>query len=242
MKTERLDKLVSDRTDLSRAEAKKAIRAGRVQLAGQVLIAPDLRVQADDSLSLDGKPLRLAGELYVMLNKPTGLLTAARDSRAGTVMDLLPEVFLRRKCMPVGRLDKDTSGLLLFTTDGELAHRLLSPRREVEKVYEAPVTGRLEAADVAAFLQGIALSDFTALPAQLRILAAGEAESRCQVVLTEGKHRQVRRMLGSRGHEVISLHRLQFGPLMLDSGLAAGRYRELRPEEIQALKEAVDLV
>lgn len=242
MKTERLDKLVSDRTDLSRAEAKKAIRAGRVQLAGQVLTQPEMQVQPSLGLTLDGQPLRLAGELYVMLNKPTGLLTAARDSRAGTVMDLLPEVFSRRKCMPVGRLDKDTSGLLLFTTEGELAHRLLSPRRKVAKLYEALVTGQLDAEDVQAFLQGIQLKDFTALPAQLRILAAGEAESRCQVMLTEGKHRQVRRMLGSRGHEVISLHRLRFGPLALDPQLAPGQYRELHPDEVQALKEAVDLV
>lgn len=241
MKPERLDKLISDRTDLSRAEARKAIRAGRVALAGQLLTAPDMRVKASEGLSLDGQALRVSGEIYVMLHKPVGLLTAARDSRAKTVMDLLPEGFLHRRCMPVGRLDKDTSGLLLLTTDGELAHRLLSPKRKVKKVYEARVLGRLDQEDVRAFEAGIVLKDFTALPAGLTILEAGAEESLARVELTEGKHRQVRRMLASLGHEVIGLHRLRFGPLALEEGLAEGRYRELHPTEVQALKEAVDL-
>ena len=241
MKPERLDKLISDRTDLSRAEAKKAIRAGRVRLKGQVLLQPEERVQVSEGLSLDGQPLRVLGDMYLLLHKPTGLLTAARDSRAQTVMDLLPENYLHRRCMPVGRLDKDTSGLLLLTTDGELAHRLLSPRREVAKLYEARVHGQLDEQDVEAFLSGIVLQDFTARPAGLQILAASPEESLARVTLTEGKHRQVRRMLASQGHEVISLHRLRFGPLKLDDSLASGQYRELHPEEIRALKEAVDL-
>ena len=242
MKPERLDKLVSDRTDLSRAEARQAIRAGRVQVAGQPVYAPEEKTDPALGLRLDGKALRASQDLYLLLHKPRGLLTAARDSRAATVMDLLPEAFLKNRCMPVGRLDKDTSGLLLLMSDGELAHRLLSPRRQVQKVYEALVEGLLDQADVAAFEAGIALSDFTALPARLQILRAGAVDSLCRVSLTEGKNRQVRRMLGSRGHEVLTLKRLQFGPLTLDEGLAEGAYRELHPEEVHLMRKAVQLV
>ncbi|NLX83421.1 MAG: rRNA pseudouridine synthase [Clostridiales bacterium] len=242
MSMERLDKLLSDRTDLSRVEAKKAIRAGRVQVAGRVLRTPDIRVNPALRITLDNKALRDSSALYILLNKPTGLLTAARDSRAPTVMNLLPPYFVKIKCMPVGRLDKDTSGLLLLMTDGELAHRLLSPKRGIEKVYEAQVAGQLDAEDVQAFQEGIALSDFTAQPSQLRILQADAEASTAQVSLMEGKHRQVRRMLGSRGHEVLSLKRLKFGPIVLEDPLPPGAYRELTDDEVQALKEAVNLV
>lgn len=241
MSKARLDKLISDRTDLSRAEAKQAIRAGRVQAAGQVIRTPDARVDASLALTLDQTPLRGDSELYILLHKPTGLLTAARDSKAPTVTDLLPPLFVKRRCMPVGRLDKDTSGLLLLMTDGELAHRLLSPKRGIEKLYEAQVAGKLDAADVQAFAEGIALNDFTAKPADMRILDANDETSTAQVILTEGKHRQVRRMFASRGHEVLALKRLRFGPVGLDKDLPVGAYRELTDAEMRALKEAVDL-
>lgn len=241
MSKARLDKLISERTDLSRAEAKQAIRAGRVQAAGQVIRTPDARVDANLGLTLDQTPLRGDSELYILLYKPTGHLTAARDSKAPTVMDLLPPLLLKRRCMPVGRLDKDTSGLLLLMTDGALAHRLLSPRRGIEKLYEAQVAGKLDTEDVQAFAAGIVLSDFTAQPADMRILDANDESSTAQVILTEGKHRQVRRMFGSRGHEVLTLKRLRFGPVELGEDLPIGAYRELTDAEVQALKETVDL-
>lgn len=238
----RLDKLLSQRADMSRAQARAAIRKGRVTLNGKALATADTQVAEDAPLCLDGQPLGGQSQRHVMLNKPLGVLTAARDAQAATVMDLLPAQFARIKCMPVGRLDKDSEGLLLLTTDGELAHRLLAPRRGVVKVYEALVAGRLDEQDAAAFRAGIVLTDFTALPATLSILQASDEESLALVELSEGKHRQVRRMLGSLGHEVRALKRLRFGPLTLDASLQPGEYRDLTSIELQWLKEAAGLV
>lgn len=237
----RLDKLLAKSAGLSRTEAKAAIKAGRVDVDGICLTQADAQVAEDAALALDGQLLVIKTHWHLMLNKPVGLLTAARDSRQGTVMDLLPQHLLALKCMPVGRLDKDTEGLLLFTTDGELAHRLLSPKRQVNKVYTAQVAGQLDEHDVASFAQGITLSDFTALPSQMKILEANENTSLARVILQEGKHRQVRRMFGSLGHEVLNLRREQFGPLALDANLSIGTWRELNEAEELALKEAVDL-
>jgi 16S rRNA pseudouridine516 synthase len=237
----RLDKLVSQAMDISRSQARGLVLTGCVAVDGQVDRAMDAQVNESASLSVDGKPISTQTELHLMLNKPAGLLTAARDSRAQTIMDILPPQLARLKCMPVGRLDKDTEGLLLLTSDGELAHRLLSPKREVEKVYEARVEGRLAQEDVQAFEHGIVLSDFTALPCTLTILSANDEETLAQVRLHEGKNRQVRRMFGSRGHEVLTLKRLQFGPITLDENLPVGEHRALSAQELRALREAVGL-
>jgi 16S rRNA pseudouridine516 synthase len=238
----RLDKLLAQTTGLSRSQARAAIRAGRVQMKGQAAVTPESEVASDDTFLLDGQPYCPQSEWHLMLNKPSGILTAARDRRAPTVMDLLPDHYTRVRCMPVGRLDKDTEGLLLLTSNGELAHRLLAPKRGIVKVYQVRVLGCLDADDVAAFSQGISLNDFTALPARLTIQYAQQDQSLAVVELTEGKHRQVRRMFGSRGHEVISLTRLAFGPLTLDPGLAPGCFRALTAQEADRLKEAVNLV
>ena len=175
---------------------------------------------------------------HILLNKPIGVLTAARDPHQKTVMELLPEQLRRLKCMPVGRLDKDTEGLLLFTTDGELAHRLLSPKRGVDKVYIASVTGLLSEPDQAAFEAGVALSDFTARPAMLEILQADEHSSEARVTLHEGKHRQVRRMFGALGHEVTTLKRVRFGPLCLDEHLKPGSFRDITEERTRLPQES----
>ena len=237
----RLDKLLAQTAGFSRSQARAAIRAGRVQVAGKTLVTPESEVSSDDIFLLDGQPYYPQSEWHLMLNKPLGVLTAARDHRSPTVMDLLPEHYTRVRCMPVGRLDKDTEGLLILTSNGELAHRLLSPKRGIVKVYQARVSGCLDADDVTAFSQGISLSDITALPARLIIRYAQQGQSLAEVELTEGKHRQVRRMFGSRGHEVLSLTRLVFGPLILDPELAPGQFRALTAQEADRLKEAVNL-
>ncbi len=237
----RLDKLLSNQTELSRSQAKDALKTGRVSVNGMTVKAADTQVDERDEVCLDGKPLSQKTAFHLMLNKPAGLLTAARDARAATVMDLLPPMAQKIKCMPIGRLDKDTEGLLLFTTDGELAHRLLSPKREIEKTYEARVTGRLTEKDAQAFERGIELSDFTALPARMDILWANEQESLALAMVHEGKFHQVKRMFLSVGHEVTALKRLKFGPISLDETLKAGEWRELKEEEIRLLKEAVKL-
>lgn len=237
----RLDRLLSNSTHLSRKQAKDALKSGRVSVNGVTVSSPEMQVTDNDEVCLDGQELAQKTEHHLMLNKPAGLLTAARDSRAATVMDLLPPLMAKVKCMPIGRLDKDTEGLLLFTTDGELAHRLLSPKREIEKTYEARVKGRLTQKDISAFEAGIELSDFTAKPAKMRILSAGEKESLALAIVTEGKFHQVKRMFGSLGHEVLALKRLKFGPLDLDASLAIGQYRDLSEDEVRKLKEAVGL-
>jgi 16S rRNA pseudouridine516 synthase len=154
-------------------------------------------------------------------------------------MDLVPENLHKRKVLPVGRLDKDTTGLLLLTNDGELAHFLLSPGRHVWKQYRATVTGQLTAADVQAFAEGLQLSDFVAKPAKLTIVSAEADESVALVEVREGKFHQVKRMFAATGHEVTALHRASFGPLALPKDLPVGQCRPLTEEEVQALRDSV---
>lgn len=235
----RLDKLLSMLALGSRSQVREIIKAGRVSVNSKPVISADHRVEKGDTVMLDGQMLDARTMRHVMLNKPCGVLTAARDAKQPTVLDLLPPAFAACGCMPVGRLDKDTEGLLLLTTDGALAHMLLSPRRHVWKCYQAEVEGMLQPKDGEAFAQGIALSDFTALPAKLEILSVGAERSTAKVWVQEGKFHQVRRMFAAREHPVTRLKRLSIGPLPLDEALAPGEYRELTQEEIQSLLDAV---
>jgi 16S rRNA pseudouridine516 synthase len=177
-----------------------------------------------------------------LLNKPAGVITAGKDVCAQTVMDCVPKALSRRKVLPVGRLDKDTTGLLLLTNDGELAHRLLSPKRRVIKEYHAHVEGRLDEDDVLAFARGIALPDCTAKGARMRILSASPAASAAALWLEEGKYHQAKRMFAACGHKVLTLRRVAFGPLRLPDDLPGGACRELTPAEVAALREAVQLL
>lgn len=237
----RLDRYLAQSGERTRSEAARLLRCGAVRVNGEPVRDGGFHLKPDDRVELMGQAVEEKRYQYLMLHKPAGLLTAARDSRAPTVMQLLPESCARRKVLPVGRLDKDTTGLLLFTNDGELAHRLLSPKRHVWKTYEATVTGRLTAADEETFARGIALSDFTALPARMEILSAGEDESRARVQVREGKFHQIKRMFGALGHEVTALSRLTFGALRLPAELPPGQYRELTEEELSALQEEAGL-
>ena len=237
----RLDRYLAQSGERTRSEAARLLRSGAVRVNGEPVRDGGFHLKPDDRVELMGQAVEEKRYQYLMLHKPAGLLTAARDSRAPTVMQLLPESCARRKVLPVGRLDKDTTGLLLFTNDGELAHRLLSPKRHVWKTYEATVTGRLTAADEEAFARGITLSDFTALPARMEILSAGEDESRARVQVLEGKFHQIKRMFGALGHEVTALSRLTFGALRLPAELPPGQYRELTEEELSALREEAGL-
>ena len=235
----RLDRLLTTLAVGSRSQVKTMLRAGRVTVNGQVVRSADAHVQPGDRLTLDQQPLDARTTRHVLLNKPCGVLTAARDPKQPTVLDLLPPAYRACGCMPVGRLDKDTSGLLLLTTDGELAHRLLSPKRHVWKCYEATVDGPLNAQDAAAFAAGLELSDFTALPAELEILRSSPQEAVVQVRVREGKFHQVRRMFAARGRTVTALRRLSLGPLTLDASLQPGEYRELTAQELTELLAAV---
>lgn len=226
----------------SRSETKRLIRSGLVQVNGRTIRDPGENAETEtDSLRVRGEELDGRTVRHAMLHKPAGLLTAARDSRQPTVMDLLPPVYGSIGCMPVGRLDRDTTGLLILTCDGEMNHRLLSPGRHVDKVYEAEVDGRLTEREIEAFAAGLELSDFTALPAKLEILRAGEEGSLGRVTVSEGKFHQVKRMFSAVGHGVRTLRRIRFGPLTLPEDLPEGAWRELKPEELQALRDAAGM-
>lgn len=238
----RLDRWAAGLGLCSRSEAKEWVRRGRISVGGRVIRDPAFSVETEtDGLEVDGKPVDGRMCRHVMLHKPAGVLTAARDRKQPTVMDLLPPVYGSIGCMPVGRLDRDTTGLLIFTTDGELNHRLLSPGRHVMKRYRAIVRGRLEQDAVRRFAEGLDLGDFRAQGAELRILSAAEESSVAEVCLAEGKFHQVKRMFEAVGHEVLRLHRPAFGPLELDSALAEGSWRELTPEEAESLYTAAGL-
>ncbi len=236
---ERLDKLLAGTGKWSRREVKALVRQGLVRVDGRLAASAEDKLDpAAAIITVAGETISLCRFTYVMLHKPAGVLTATEDRKQPTVLDLLPPELRRIGLAPVGRLDKDTEGLLLLTNDGELAHRLLSPKYHVEKRYFARVDGELSATDAEAFARGMTLGGgLECLPAGLELLP-GHA---CIVTLREGKFHQVKRMLAARGAPVLYLKRLSMGPLTLDDSLAAGAYRLLRAEEILALYRACGL-
>ena len=221
---QRLDRILSEAGVASRKELRAIIRAGRVTADGAVVTDESRKFdEAAVHIAVDGQPVRLRGPVLIMLHKPAGYLTAADDPKAKTVMELVPDEYRRLGVMPVGRLDKNTEGLLLLTNDGDLAHRILSPRHGVWKRYYAEHTGEAGEEDVRAFAEGMTLGDGTqCLPARLTPLGPG----RSQVEIQEGKYHQVRRMLAARGMPVSYLRREAEGTLLLD-GLRPGEVREL---------------
>jgi len=233
----RLDKLLAQSGERTRSESDKLIRAGLVHVDGHCIKTPSYKVDAEHTIVLvQGQRIGYFPYQYLMINKPVGMVTAAHDRNADTVMRLVPEPMQARDVMPVGRLDKDTTGLLLFTNNGTLAHRLLSPKRHVWKEYLVTVNGMLTQADIDAFAVGIAMHDFTAKPAGLTIENASTTESRGVIRLREGKFHQVKRMFAARELQVTALHRQTFGPLRLD--IPCGETRILQRNEIEALYAA----
>ena len=273
----RLDKLLAREGFGTRSELGKAIRKGRVCVNGAIVKDPGLRVSEEDEVLFDQRAVLQESYVYYMLNKPAGVVSATEDSREQTVLDLLrnpscgkytasesgdelppgpaAEPVLRRGLFPVGRLDKDTEGLLLITDDGQLAHRLLAPGKHVDKTYYALVSGRVTEEDIRAFEDGIEVDgEFTAMPALLstdldeeafaglfpsnirEILPLEVTEySQTLVTIREGKYHQIKRMFASRGKEVLYLKRLSMGTLLLDPSLAPGQYRPLTQKEMDLL-------
>ena len=231
---ERLDKIISATGKKSRREVKEMVQQGRILVNGKMAAAADMKIDPQQAeILLDGVPLAYEEFTYIMLHKPAGVLSAVEDRRQKTVLDLLPPELQKRGLSPVGRLDKDTEGLLLLTNDGNLTHKLLSPKYHVDKVYYARVEGCLETSDIEAFAAGMVLGDgLVCLPAGLEILSDHEA----LVTLQEGKFHQVKRMLACRGKPVQYLKRLRMGPLILDEKLPCGAFRPLRTEEIEGLR------
>lgn len=226
----RLDKYLADLGLATRKELKAIIRAGRVAIDGAVVTSPEAKLDAENSrVTLDGVELQYSRFHYYMLYKPCGVVTATEDKRQNTVLDLLTPELRRMGLFPVGRLDKDTSGLLLLTDDGDFAHRVISPKSGITKLYYAEVDGALTESDVRAFAEGLTLADGTkCLPARLEILTP----CICRVAVMEGKYHQVRRMLASRGAPVARLKRESIGALCLDEDMREGDFRELDQSEI----------
>lgn len=231
MRLVRLDKLLCESRGVSRETARQMIRAGRVEVDGLALKRPETKLDpAAHTVLVDGEALSWAAQRYYLLHKPLGVVTATEDAHEKTVLDLFPPE-LRRGLAPAGRLDKDTSGLLLLSTDGDWVHRVISPRHEVEKVYLAETDRALTPEDAAALSAGVVLRDGTACrPAKLELLKG----CRCRVTVTEGKYHLVRRLLASRGARVVRLHRERIGSLRLDDSLPPGAFRPLTEEEIEA--------
>lgn len=231
----RLDKYLADMGKGTRSEVKKAISKGLVRVNNVIVKKPETKLDTDsDHVLFDGVLVGYAQHEYYMLNKPAGVISATEDKREKTVIDLIIER-KRKDLFPVGRLDRDTEGLLLISNDGELAHRLLSPSKHVDKVYYAKIDGEVTIEDVEAFQQGVDIGEEKLTrPAKLRVLKSG-TQSEIELTICEGKFHQVKRMFQAVGKEVVYLKRLQMGTLILDESLKLGEYRELTEQEIADL-------
>ena len=229
-----MDKFLCDCGVGTRSQVKSILKSGRVTLNGKAVKDASLKFDPTTAaVCLDGEPLRSLGRVVIMLNKPAGYVTATEDAHQQTVMELLPAEYKKMDLKPVGRLDKETEGLLLFTNDGDLLHRLISPKKQVPKTYYARHEGTATEDDVAAFTAGLVLGDGTeCLPAILKPLGAGES----LITVCEGKYHQVRRMMASRGMPVVYLERRQEGELLLGD-LLRGQIRQLDEEEIEKLEK-----
>lgn len=234
MAKERLDKIIASMGRYSRREVKLLVREGRVLVDGVIAKSAEDKYEAENCrILVNGEDIGYRANTYVMLHKPAGYLSATEDGRGLTVLDLLTPELKKIGVFPVGRLDKDTEGLLLLTDDGDMAHAMLSPKKHVDKLYYARVDGKLTQADCEAFEAGIELSDgLCCLPAKLEILGAGDE---CHVTVREGKFHQVKRMLAHCGAPVTYLKRLKMGAIELDETLAPGEFRLLSAEEIEKL-------
>lgn len=231
----RLDKLLADMGYGTRSEIKKEIAKGGVTVNGTVMKKPEAKIDTErDIVCIKGEKAVYARYEYFMLNKPAGVVSATMDRRERTVLDLIEDK-KRDDLFPVGRLDKDTEGLLLITNNGELAHQLLSPKKHVDKVYFARVRGTVTEEDIKMFSEGLDIGDEKkTLPAQLSILSSGEI-SETRITIREGRFHQIKRMFAAVGKEVVYLKRLGMGALTLDESLAPGEYRRLTEEEVTGL-------
>ncbi|ETI66567.1 16S rRNA pseudouridine(516) synthase [Neobacillus vireti] len=233
----RIDKMLANIGYGSRKEVKQLLKSGAVKVDDVVVKDAKQHVDtAKQTVTLNGEVVEYKEFIYLMMNKPQGVLSATEDNSCETVIDLLEMEDQVYEPFPVGRLDKDTEGLLLITNDGQLAHRLLSPKKHVPKTYFAVIDREVTEADVAAFSRGVTLDDgYETKPGDLKILKSG-VRSDIELTITEGKFHQVKRMFEAVGKSVVYLQRISMGPLPLDETLELGEYRELTDEEVELLR------
>ncbi|CWG43694.1 pseudouridine synthase [Streptococcus pneumoniae] len=235
----RLDKFLVACAVGSRTEVKNLLKAGRVTVNGKKEKSAKLQIDEKiDEIRFDGQVLEYEEFVYYMMNKPKGVISATEDPKHRTVLDLLDDLARSKEVFPVGRLDINTHGLLLLTNDGQLAHVLLSPKRHVDKTYQAQVKGIMTQEDVETFAEGIPLKDFTCKPAILELVSIDteKNQSQIRVTIAEGKFHQIKRMVGYCGKEVVDLQRLTMGTLVLDENLERGEWRRLTKEELEILR------
>ena len=232
----RLDKFISTTTTLSRAEAKKVIKKG-ILINDKLIKTPDYKIdEFKDQVIVNGNRLVYQKYVYIMMNKPKNTVSATEDAIERTVVDILRDEDRIYKVFSVGRLDKDTEGLMLLTNDGELAHKLISPKKDVEKKYYVEVSGELKNEHLKIIKEGVILEDgYRCKPARLEILDSSEGNSKANIFITEGKFHQVKRMMKSLGTTVTYLKRLSIGSLKLDENLKLGEYRYLTDDELNKL-------
>lgn len=234
----RLDKILSHMGYLSRSEVKKACKQGIISVNNKIVKDYGLQVDTTkDEIILNGEKVVYKEFIYIMLNKPDGYLSATYDKKDKIVLDLIDKKYLAFEPFPVGRLDKDTEGLLVLTNDGKLSHRILSPKKHIPKTYYAKIKGKVDEFDIKEFEKGVTLDDgYVTMPSTLKILKSDET-SEIELTIHEGKFHQVKRMFESVGKKVIYLKRISMGKLELDKNLALGEYRELTEEEVKLLEE-----
>lgn len=232
---ERLDKVLSSFYSLSRADTKKLMKKQCVKVNGVVTKSLDIKVDPDkDDITVDGQKIVFKKHIYIMMNKPEGVISASDDKSTKTVVDLVPDELYRDGLFPAGRLDKDTTGFVLLTDDGDFAHRILSPKNHIEKTYHAVLERQLSEKDIEHFLSGVELKDGTlCLEAKVRMLEGTTAE----VIIHEGKYHQVKRMFAALGNKVIALRRVKMGNLPLDENLPEGDCREITSEELKLIEQ-----
>ena len=232
---ERLDKIISNRTGISRKDAKAAISSGKVTVSGNIIRSSDFKVSENDEIFLEGKKVSGNAHIYIVLNKPKGYVSATEDPEQKTVIELVPPELFRNGIFPAGRLDKDTTGLMIITDDGDFAHRILAPRKHVPKKYavtiDLPVTEEMDKG----FENGIELSDGICKSAKL--FKTGEYT--CEVTLSEGRYHQIKRMFGCFGAKVTELQRLSMGGFSLPENLLPGECRELTENELSLIERRV---
>lgn len=233
---ERLDKIIANQTSYSRKDTKKLVSSKRVKVNGEVALKTDIKVDLDkDVITIDGNPINVKEHVYLMLHKPKGYISATRDGKEPTVIELVPEEYSHRELFPAGRLDKDTTGLMIITDDGELAHNILAPKKHVKKTYNVTLDIPVNEKMVKGFAEGVNLNDGVCKTALMEI--TGEYTAR--VTLTEGRYHQIKRMFGCFGGKVVELERIKMGNLELPADLKLGECRELTENELNLLQELI---
>lgn len=236
---ERLDKILAAQGKYSRRDVKEMAKKGRITVNGAVVLDSAVKVLPEDTVKLDGAPVILKKHVYIMLNKPQGVVSASDSSEDTTVVDLVPPELFRNGLFPAGRLDKDTTGFVLITDDGDFAHRILSPKKHIFKTYEARLARPLGENERKMLENGITLGDGTVLKESRVEIAEDGEQPLVRIMICEGKYHQVKRMFAAAGNHVVLLHRTKMGGLALDEALLPGECREITADELLKITEKI---